>query len=43
VNAFTNYRDVKRELRQKTLHVTDVTHVSSAFCLFLPTPHHNSV
>src|SRR5262245_11250297 len=43
VNAFTNYRDVKRELRQKPLHVTDVTHGSSAFCLFLRTPHHNSV
>jgi hypothetical protein len=43
VNAFTNYRDVKGELGQKILRVTDVTHGLYDFYRFLHTPHHNSV
>jgi hypothetical protein len=43
VNAFTNYRDVKGELGQKILRVTDVTHGLYGFYRFLHTPHHNSV
>jgi hypothetical protein len=43
VNAFTNYRDVKGELGQKILGVTDVTHSLSGVYRFLHTLHHNSV
>ena len=43
VNAFTNYRNVKGELRQKIVLVMDVTHPSPGLRRYLPTPHHNVV
>jgi hypothetical protein len=43
VNAFTNYRNVKGELRQKTARVTDVTHGLSVFGYLLRTPPCNVV
>jgi hypothetical protein len=43
VNAFTNYRNVKGELVQKTGHVTDVTPILFGLCCFLLTPYCTSV
>jgi hypothetical protein len=37
VNGFTNYRDVKGELGQKSIRVMDVTHVSSGLPHYLHT------
>jgi hypothetical protein len=43
VNAFTNYRCVKGEHRQKTVQVMDVTWFLPGLPLFLPTSTCNSV
>ena len=43
VNAFTNYRNVKGELRQKIRRVMDVTHHLPGLWRYPPTPHHNIV
>jgi hypothetical protein len=37
VNGFTNYRNVKGEHGQKSIRVTEVTHVSSGLSKFLHT------
>jgi len=42
VNAFTNYRNVKGEVGQKSIRVMDVTHVLSGFYQFLHTLYCNS-
>jgi hypothetical protein len=42
VNGFTNYRNVKGEVGQKSIRVMDVTHVSSGLPRYLHTSHYNS-
>jgi len=42
VNGFTNYRNVKGEVGQKSIRVMEVTHVSSGLPRYLHTSHYNS-